>query len=178
MMYTSPKFEFEEEARSQVEHLQNQPRLILGHGNCSNGWRKYMSRGISMNRRYYKPGWGHCNHPKHESKQVMQQPIKRIASDLQCLKLVMSAHASVASCLNIIDRKVACFEIFPAGRFIRSSRCCGQSLWRCRPFCKTGFQRLDSNLVKCTSLDFSRCVIYSGRRFRTIRAANKKIRAG
>ena len=30
MMYTSPKFESEEAARSQVECLQNQPRLILG----------------------------------------------------------------------------------------------------------------------------------------------------
>ena len=30
MMYTSPNFESEETARSQVEHLQNQPRLLLG----------------------------------------------------------------------------------------------------------------------------------------------------
>ena len=38
MMYASPKFESEEAARSQVEkRLQNQLRLILRHGNCSNG---------------------------------------------------------------------------------------------------------------------------------------------
>ena len=30
MMYTSPKFESEEAAKSQVEHQQNQQRLILG----------------------------------------------------------------------------------------------------------------------------------------------------
>ena len=37
MMYTSPKFESEEAARSQVERLQNQPRLLLGHRkHCSN----------------------------------------------------------------------------------------------------------------------------------------------
>ena len=74
-----------------------------------------MSRGISMNRRYEKHGWNHFNRPKHGNKLVMQQPIKRIASDPQCLKLVTSARASVVSCLNIIGRKVACFDIFSAG---------------------------------------------------------------
>ena len=36
-MYTLPKFELEEAARSQVERLQNQPQMIFGHRNCSNG---------------------------------------------------------------------------------------------------------------------------------------------
>ena len=129
MMYTSLKVESEKVARSQVELLQNQPWLILRHGNCSNGWRKYMSRGIGMNRRYHKHLWYHWNCPEHGSKQVMQQPIKRIASDLQCLKLVTSARASVASCLNIIGRKVACFKTFSADGFIRGSHCWAQGLW-------------------------------------------------
>ena len=147
----------------------------------------------------------HCNRPKHGSKQVMQHPIKRIASDLKCLKLVKSARASVASCLNIIGRKVACFEIFSAGGFIGGSCCCAQGLWCCHPFAKrvflapwNGGHRLsscsrisrglfcrhstlqlaassDSNLVKCTSLDFSSCVVYSGIGFMAIRAASKKL---
>ena len=54
----------------------NQPRMVLGHRNCSNGWRKYMSWGTSMNRRYDKHGWYHCNHPEHGRKQFMQQPIR------------------------------------------------------------------------------------------------------
>ena len=40
MMYTSPRLESEEAARSQVEHL---PQLTLGHENCSNSRRKYVS---------------------------------------------------------------------------------------------------------------------------------------
>ena len=43
MLYISPKFDSEEAARSLVEPLQIQPGLILGHGNCSNGGRKYVS---------------------------------------------------------------------------------------------------------------------------------------
>ena len=31
MMYTSPKFELEEDSRCQIECLQMQPRLIPGH---------------------------------------------------------------------------------------------------------------------------------------------------
>ena len=69
-----------------------------------------MSQGISMNRRYDKHGWDHCNLPKHGNKQVIQQPIECISSDSQCLKFVTSARALVASCLNSIGRKVACFE--------------------------------------------------------------------
>ena len=92
MMYTSPKFESEEAARSQGEHLQNQPRQIFGHRNCSNDWRKYLGQGISMNRRYDKHGWCNCNRPEHGSKQVIQQPIKRIASDYKCLKLVTGVY--------------------------------------------------------------------------------------
>ena len=41
-MYTPPKFDSEEAARSQVEPLQIQPGLMQGYGNCSNGGRKYM----------------------------------------------------------------------------------------------------------------------------------------
>ena len=37
MMYTSPKFESEEAARSQVEPLQIQPRLILKQDGCRCG---------------------------------------------------------------------------------------------------------------------------------------------
>ena len=145
-----------------------------------------------MNRRYENHGWDHFNRPKHGNKLVMQQPIKRIASDPQCLKLVTSARASVVSCLNIIGRKVARFDIFSADGFIRGSRCCAQGLWRCRPFHKTGFSEpwngghrppscprisrgwfcrrstwlladsSHSNLVKCTPLDSLRCSVYSG----------------
>ena len=44
MMYTSPMFVTEEAARSQVEHIQIQPRLTLEHRNCSNGGsQKYVS---------------------------------------------------------------------------------------------------------------------------------------
>ena len=162
-----------------------------------------MSQGISMNRRYDKHGWDRCNRPKHGSKQVIQQPIECISSDSQCLKFVTSARALVASCLNSIGRKVACFEKFSAGGFIRGFRCCAQGLCRCRPFRKTYFSAVwngghrppscpriirgwffshstwllaassDSNLVWCVSLDSSRCVVYSDIRFRAIRAASK-----
>ena len=96
-----------------------------------------MSQGISMNRRYDKHGWDRCNRPKHGSKQVIQQPIECISSDSQCLKFVTSARALVASCLNSIGRKVACFEIFSADGFIRGSHCCVQGLWHCWTFRKT-----------------------------------------
>ena len=35
---------------------------------------------------------------------------------------------------------------------------------------------LTQTWVKCTSLDFSRCVVYSGIKFKAIRAANKKLK--
>ena len=112
MMYTSLKFESGEAARSQVEPLQIQTRLILGHENCSNGGQKYMCRGFSMNRRYDKYGRYCCNRPENGSKQSMQKPIKCIASDPQCLQLVTGTCASVASCLNTIGRKIVakCFQ--------------------------------------------------------------------
>ena len=109
-MYTSPKFESEEAARSQVEPLEIHLQLILGHENCSNGRQKYMCRGSSANRCYHKHGRYHCNRPENGSKQSMQQPIECIASDLQFLELVMSACASVSSCLSTIGRNVACLN--------------------------------------------------------------------
>ena len=57
----------------------------------------------------------------------MQPPIKRIASDTQCLELVTGASASVASCLNTIGRNVACFMRLLADGFVRAT-CC-RSAW-------------------------------------------------
>ena len=131
MMYTSPQFESKEAARSQVKPLQNQQRPILG---CHVGQSPPVQGaewGVSMNW-CYKHGWYHCNRPEHGSKQVIQQPIKRIASDSQRLKLVMSACASVANCLNIIGHKVACIAVFSADGVNSGSRCWAQGLWRCR----------------------------------------------
>ena len=91
---------------------------MLGHGNCSNGVQKCMCRGFSTNRRYGKRGRYHCNSPEKGSKQSMQQPIKRISSDSQCLELVTSARASVASCLYTIDFNVACFTHLMADGFV------------------------------------------------------------
>ena len=126
MMYTSLKFESGEAARSQVEPLQIQTRLILGHENCSNGGQKYMCRGFSMNRRYDKYGRYCCNRPENGSKQSMQKPIKCIASDPQCLQLVTGTCASVASCLNTIGRNVACFTRLLADGFARDIHCRAQ----------------------------------------------------
>ena len=43
MMYTLLKLSQTKLQKSQVEPLQIQPRLMLGHENCSNGGRKYVS---------------------------------------------------------------------------------------------------------------------------------------
>ena len=88
---------------------------------------------------YDKHGWCHCNRPEHANKQVMQQPIKRVASTPQCLKLMRSARESVANCLNIIGRKVVCFEVFSTDGFISGFCCWAQGLWRCQPCPKTHF---------------------------------------
>ena len=47
---------------------------------------------------------------KNGSKQSMQQPIERIASDPKFVELVTSACASVSSCLSTIGRNVACLN--------------------------------------------------------------------
>ena len=110
--------------------------------------------------------------------------------------------ASVASCLNTAGRKIVSFERYSADGCIRDARYWVQGLRRCKPFCKTcSLEVLDhllpaliaiaSNLgevqpgflqllltqawVKCTSLDSSRCVVYSGIRFKAIWAASKKL---
>ena len=137
-MYTLSKFESEEAARSQAELLQIQPRLLLGHRNCSNVWRKCMSWGPSMNRRYDKHGWYNCNRPEHGSSLCNSQ------SDPQCfelattlseksLELVTGACASVASCLNTIGRNVACFKRLLADEFDRVACCRAHCFWLCQP---------------------------------------------
>ena len=188
MMYTSPKFKSEEAARSQAEHLPNLSRLTLGHEKSSNGEWKHMYRGISLNRRCDKHGQDHYNRPTNGSKQSTQQPIKRIASDPQCLMLVTGACASVASGLNTIGRNVACFTCLLEDGFTRATCCPAHGLWRCQASCKTCFRNLlershqrpyvlgsigvgfvavqlgflqlllTRTWVKCTSLDSSRCV--------------------
>ena len=84
-MYTAPKFESEKAARSLVERLQNGQRRLLGLQTCSDGWQKYVSRGINMNRCYNKHGRYHWSRPEYRSKQLVQQPIKRIASGCNVL---------------------------------------------------------------------------------------------
>ena len=98
-----------------------------------------MCRGLSTNRCYSQHRRYHCNHPENGSNQPMQQPIKRVASDSQCLGLVTSACASVASCLNTIGHNEACFARLLADEFARAARCRAHCLWLCQPSCKIFF---------------------------------------
>ena len=63
----------------------------------------------------------------------MQQQIKRIASDPQCLKLITSVRASVASCLNTIGRNAACFKRLLADGLARAIRYRAHGFWHCQP---------------------------------------------
>ena len=54
-------------------------------------------------------------------------------SDPQCLELVTCARAYVASCLNTIDRTVACFTRLLADEFDRAARRRAHVLWLCQP---------------------------------------------
>ena len=104
-----------------------------------------MYRSISMNRRYNKQGrvpFQHfnCLYPENRYKQHMQQPIKRIASDSQCLKLVTSAHALVASCINTIGSNIACLSCLLADGYTRAFGCCARGLWGFQSYCKTCFR--------------------------------------
>ena len=77
----------------------------------------------------------------------MQQPIKRIASDPQCLELVPSARASVASCLNTIGRIIARFTrlLTDDDEFVRAARSRAHGLWLCQPSRKKLFlQRFET----------------------------------
>ena len=106
--------------------------------------------------------------------------------------------------LQAIGRKIVGFEMFSAGGFSRDAHYWVQGLCRRKPFRKTcsldvldhlppaliaiaghfgevqpGFLQLllTQTRVKCTSLDLSRCVVYSDIRCKAIRAASKKTRA-
>ena len=139
---------------------------------------------------------------KDWNKQSMQQPVKRIASDPQCLEFVTGTRASVASCLNTIGCNVACFMCLLADEFARATRFRAHGLWLCQPsrkklFCnilkcshrrpscpsinrswfvevQPGFLQvlLTQTWVKCTALNSSRCAVYSGVRFKAIWAAS------
>ena len=101
-----------------------------------------------------------CLYPENRYKQHMQQPIKRIASDPQCLKLVtdvckqqstdlspgtssaffsMGCTCICCKLLKHIGHNIACFAIYLADRFTRIFRCCVRSLWCCQSSHKTSF---------------------------------------
>ena len=77
-----------------------------------------MYQSINMNRRCTKDGRHLCNRTENKSKQPMQQPIKRIASDPR-LQLVTGA--SAANNPNTIGRDVAYFMHLLADVFTRTS---------------------------------------------------------
>ena len=125
-MYTSSQFESKEAARSHVERLQNQPLLIFWHGNCSNGWQKYMSLTDVMT----------CI----ENVQNMEvTSLCNSQSDLQCLEWITSAPTAVAICLNTIGHNVACFTCLLAdslmGPLVSGCIVCGSA----NPLAKTVF---------------------------------------
>ena len=95
-----------------------------------------MHRGINMNRSYSKHGQYHCNRPQNGREQHMQQPVKDTASELQCLKLVTSAHTSVAGCLNAIDRNIACFTRLLTDGFTRVFRAVHVACGTVKPLAK------------------------------------------
>ena len=124
-------------------------------------------------------------------------------SDPQCSELVTGARASVAGCLNTIGCNVACFTRLLADEFDRIAVqvVCDTANPLIKTFFATfgksatdghhvlrlvtvrfvevqpGFLQLlpTQTWVKCASLDSSRCVVYSGIRFKAIRAASKNL---
>ena len=93
MMYSSPKFESDEAARSQVARLQNQQQPIF---RCHGG--------------QLLPVQG--AEPGGTIATVQNMKVRRLCnsqSDPQCLELATGARASVASCLNTIGCNVVYF---------------------------------------------------------------------
>ena len=51
MMHIQPKFESEEAARSQVERLENQPRMLFGCHDCR--WLSFQK----LKKQFWREGW-------------------------------------------------------------------------------------------------------------------------
>ena len=118
-----------------------------------------MYRGISMDRHYNNPGRYQPLQPSIQKMEVssisLQQPISLIASDSQCLMLVMGVYRQQSTdlsfialyscksmlspgsssffmgCLNTIGHNIACCTLFLADRFSRTFRCCALGLGSC-----------------------------------------------
>ena len=158
MMYTSPKFESEEAARSQVEPLQNQQRPILG---CHGG---QLPPVHIVEKTNFRTG--------STVPQILGSAVGA-ANKPFCRKYLETGYLTTNDVQAVCNRCACNHYQLQTLRY-------DTRLWVVVGFgeVQPGFLQLilTQTWVKCTLLDSSRCVVYSGIRFKAIQAASKKIK--